>query len=176
MKRANKIENPLERIQELVRAEDMMNYITYYPKDQGYISLFKNWDPEDPQYEGQQRALEKRRNITMNGVKKRLEILAIENMKTGLDLGKVQLDSRNLKAPGNSVDVENGNDSEGASNCSEIDEDDDGHVGEGGESDDVSEDDEICESDLVSENDEVEVENNDDEDVDNELDDDNSTD
>eukprot|EP00470_Lotharella_oceanica_P005393 CAMPEP_0170177078 /NCGR_PEP_ID=MMETSP0040_2-20121228/9809_1 /TAXON_ID=641309 /ORGANISM="Lotharella oceanica, Strain CCMP622" /LENGTH=232 /DNA_ID=CAMNT_0010419595 /DNA_START=128 /DNA_END=826 /DNA_ORIENTATION=+ len=137
LRRASEMENTQERIEALRHAEDLMNYITYYPKDKGYISLFKNWDPEDPQYEGQQRALEKRRNETMAQIKEKLLRIAIENMHTdnSLDAGvTAQIDP---DAIGANLGVANTDSNNSGDNGDDDDEDQ-----EGEENDDEGEDDE----------------------------------
>jgi len=127
--RANEIEDPHKRLEALKNAEDMMNYITYYPKDKGYISLFKNWDPEDPQYEGQQRALEKRRNETMENIREKLFRIATANMRDNQSLdsevtAKIDPDAIGASFGAPDVDSDNSGDGGGDENETDGDEDD----------------------------------------------------
>eukprot|EP00467_Chlorarachnion_reptans_P004060 CAMPEP_0114501182 /NCGR_PEP_ID=MMETSP0109-20121206/8362_1 /TAXON_ID=29199 /ORGANISM="Chlorarachnion reptans, Strain CCCM449" /LENGTH=110 /DNA_ID=CAMNT_0001678895 /DNA_START=384 /DNA_END=716 /DNA_ORIENTATION=+ len=68
--KARKIQDKGNRTKELTTARDMLRYIDYYPKNEKYISLFKNFDKNHPQYEGQQRRLERDRSKMMQRIKK----------------------------------------------------------------------------------------------------------
>lgn len=69
LKKALKMPESENRTKALARCNDMENYLVFFPKDQKYISLFRNFDPSNPQYEGQQARLNKVRNAIMKRIK-----------------------------------------------------------------------------------------------------------
>ncbi|GAB5356984.1 hypothetical protein AAMO2058_000334800 [Amorphochlora amoebiformis] len=70
LKRAEKLpESSRNKSIAIQQARDAVEYVTCFPKTEKYISLFKNFDPTDEQYEGQQRRLEKVRKELMTKIK-----------------------------------------------------------------------------------------------------------